>query len=225
LPHNTNGNTNMSIGTSVRRVRDVQRNSLDAGGGNYFHRFNVPALGCWTQVIVNMHPHVATKNKIEKDVGNLPHPTGEKDYNYFDTLTQFYIEARFAPQRYPVDYLFDEMEFYREPYPENDDQVSGLTATHIPSDNRLIVTWNRSGDDDVSAHEVRYAFADIHSSGWEKAQPAPRGTVPPAGKGVGTGMVYDARDLPLAGQKTVYIAVKPRNADTFSQIAVPLTLK
>jgi RNA polymerase sigma factor (sigma-70 family) len=219
-PHSTTGNTNMSVGTYVKRVQNADESSLQAGGGTFAHRINVPALNCWTQVVLNMHAHVAGSE--EKDAGDLAHPTGEPAYNYFDTLTRFYIEARSLPARHPADYLLDEMEFYQEPRPENDDQIYGIAAAHVPEQNRLIITWSRRlGEDDV-AHEVRYAFADIFSTGWEKAHAAPSGTVAPAGR---NGMIYDSRDLPLSGHRLVYIAIKPRNSKLFSQIAVPLTLK
>jgi RNA polymerase sigma factor (sigma-70 family) len=226
-PHGTTGHeSNMSVGTYVKRVRDANPQSLDVGGGYYFHRINVPALNCWTQVILNMHPQKATEDRRIQDPGNLPHPTGEKEYNYFDALTQFYIEVRWPPKVYPADYLLDEMEFYHEPYAENDDQVYGLTGTHEPKSNRLIFTWNRRMEENTVAHEVRYAFADIHVSGWEKAKPAPGGTVrPPARGDTANSMVYDSSELPLAGQRMVWIAVKPQNSERFSQIAVPLSLK
>jgi hypothetical protein len=219
--HSTTGNTNMSVGTYARRVKDTDESSLSTGGGAYFHRFNVPALGCWTQVVVNMHLHVANDGS-EKDLGSLPHPTGEPDYNYFDALTRFYIEARQPPAKYPADYLLDEIEFYQESQKENDDQVYGITATHVPGENRVIVTWNRRVGEDTMAHEVRYSFSDVHNTGWVNARFGE--IVIPPGKGGANGMVFDAR-LPLTGQRMVYIAIKPQNSERFSQIAVPLTLK
>ena len=210
----------MSVGTYIKRIQNTDDSSLQSGGGTFAHRLNVPALNCWTQVILNMHAHVAEGE--EKDAGNLAHPTAEPAYNYFDALTRFYIEARSLPSQYPADYLLDEMEFYQEARPENDDQIYGITATHVPEQNRLIVTWSRRlGEDDIS-HEVRYAFADVFSTGWDKARVAPKGSVAPLER---NGMVYDSKDLPLTGQRQVYIAIKPRNSKLFSQIVVPLTLK
>lgn len=225
LPHSTTGNSNMSVGTYVKRVKDADDSSLLAGGGVYLHRINVPVQACWTQVILNMHPHVVAGGSEERDAGNLPHPTSEPAYNYFDALTRFYIEARQPPARYPADYLLDELEFYQESRAENDDQVYGIAAAHVPPQNRVIVTWSRRPGEDAIAHEVRYAFADIHSTGWMNARPAPRGLVAPPGRGMANGMVYDSQDLPLAGERLVYIAIKPQNSEFFSQIAVPLTLK
>jgi RNA polymerase sigma factor (sigma-70 family) len=223
-PHSTTGSTNMNVGTYVKRVKDADERSLDAGGGAFCHRINVPALACWTQVVLNMHPH-ALRDSGERDANFLPHPTGEPAYNYFDALTRFYIEARQPPARYPADCLFDEMEFYQETQPENEEQVYSIAAAHILAQNRVLVTWNRRVAEDSVDHEVRYAFSDIHTTGWKNAKPAPKGFVTPPGQGIANGMVYDSQDLPLAGERLVYIAIKPQNAELFSQIAVPLTLK
>jgi len=224
VAHSTTGNANMNVGTYVKRIQDADDRSLDAGGGAFCHRINVPAVACWTQVILNMHPHTL-RDSGEKDAGYLPHPTAEPTYNYFDALTRFYIEARLPPAHYPADYLLDEMAFYQEAQPENDEQVYGIAATHLPAQNRLILTWSRRLAEDSVVHEVRYAFSDIHATGWKNATPAPRGLIAPPGQGSANGMVYDSQDLPLAGERLVYIAIKPQNAELFSQIAVPLTLK
>jgi RNA polymerase sigma factor (sigma-70 family) len=223
--HFTDGRTNVGVGAYVRRVNNVNLSSLNEGGGSYTHWVNVP-VGRWVQVIVNMHPDHQWGDAIGKDVGNVPHPTGEAGYNYFDALTQFSIEARAQPSSYPADYLLDEIEFVHQPNSENDGQIYSLTATYDRTDNRLIVTWNRPSGEDAVRHEVRYAFTDIHGIGWAQAVPAPAGIVTPPGKGRGyNGMVYDTTELPLSQQTIVFIAVKPENANVFSQIAVPLTLK
>lgn len=223
-PHGTTGDANMSVGTYVKRVRAANVYSLDEGGGAFTHRINVPALQHWTQVILNAHPHMAP-GKNGADPGFIPHPTGEADFNYFDALTRMYIEVMEAPAAYPADYYLDEVVFYREPNPENDEQVFGITATHLPAQNRVIVTWSRRMDEDQVWHEVRYAFRSIHETGWDKAEPAPAGRIAPPGKQDRNGMVYDTTALPLVGRTTLFIAVKPTNASRFSQVAIPLTLK
>src|SRR5262249_4108253 len=159
-----------------------------AGGGSFGHRFNVPVVGRWTQVIFNMHPDYGTSGRA--GIGNQPHPTNEPGVNYFDALTQFYVEARDVPSQFPADYLLDEIEFYRETRPENDEQVYSLTATHVPAESRIIVTWSRRHGEDTVAHEVRYAFTDIHRLGWPQATPAPAGMIQPPGRDDSTGMVY-----------------------------------
>jgi hypothetical protein len=224
-PYRSNGEATITVGTYCKRVANADPGTDVTGGGHFYHRVNAPATGHWTQVVLNMHPHMRDGQDFNQELGVQAHPTGEPDYNYFDTLTRFFIGLRSPPANYPADYLLDEIAFQCQPRLENDRQVYAIAATHMPATNRLIVTWSRPKDEAAVKHEVRYAFADIHQLGWEKAQPAPRGLVAPAGQGTVTGMVYDTTELPLAGQSVVYIAIKPQNADRFSQIAVPLTLK
>src|SRR5262249_48086999 len=141
------------------------------------------------------------------DPGVLQHPTGEERYNYFDALTRFYIQYPYvAPKSYPAEFLLDEIEFYKEPRPENDAQVHSLTATYRPTDNRLVLTWNRKTAEGQIKHEVRYAFADIHAIGWKAAKPAPKGTITPPTDGGYNNMVYDTTMLPLGTRSVVYIA-------------------
>jgi hypothetical protein len=49
--------------------------------------------------------------------------------------------------------------------------------------------------------------------------------VSPSDRAEKNGMVYDTAELPLSGQTVVYVAIKPENAQVFSQIAIPLGLK
>jgi RNA polymerase sigma factor (sigma-70 family) len=219
-PHKTNGDANMNVGTYARRVRNANIYSL-SDAGTFRHSINVPALGAWTQVVLNAHPHVSQGTLSTDPL----HPTGEPDFNYFDAMTRFYIEAMQQPARHPAVYHFDEIEFFREPNAENDAQVYSITATHIAAQNRLIVTWHRPTEEESIRYELRYAFRSIHEIGWDKAEPAPDGKIAPPGTQTRTGQVYDTTALPLAGQSFVYIAIKPESAKLFSQIAVPLKLR
>lgn len=223
--YRADGDGNIKVGTYCKRVADPHDQSDNAGGGHFYHHVNVPAVGRWTQVILSAHPHNEDGNDAQQEIAVQTHPTGEGSYNFFDTLTRFYIAVRSPPGGYPADYFLDEVRFESQTHPENDAQIYSIAATHDPQTNRLILTWSRPKGEDSVKHEVRYAFRDIHTIGWDKAQPAPRGLVAPLGSGVLNGMVYDTSALPLAGHFVVYVAIKPQNAELFSQIAVPLTLK
>jgi hypothetical protein len=224
-PHCTDGRSNLNVGTYVKRIKNPDPRSDEAGGDHYYHLINVPALGCWTQVVLNMHPDHRRGNGGNEDPGDLTHPTGEADYNYFDTLTRFYIQDERPPARHPASILLDEFEFYEETAKENDERVYSLTATYVPQSNRLLVNWRRRKSDNDVRHEVRYAWEDIHKIGWKRARAAPQGVIRPPGWGGYNGMVYDSLALPLRGRGEVYIAIKPENSDLFSQIVVPLGLK
>jgi len=229
-PHQTTGQSNFEFGTYVKRVNNPDPKSDESGGNHFYHHLNLPNSGTWTQVILNMHPSHVRSEPGSKEHGNQPHPTGEKEYNYFDALTRFYIQALNPPSRYPATYFLDEMEFYREPHEENDDAIYSITATHVPMKNRVIVTWTRNKDENNVKHEVRYSFKDVHQIGWEAADPAPQGIITPPGDQGYNSMVYDTTDLPLKKQPVtslkeyLYVAVKPKNSKLFSQIAIPLTL-
>src|SRR5262249_35265912 len=139
---------------------------------------------------------------------------------YFDALTRFYIDDTGDP--HTGTYLVDDVQFYQETAAEDDAQVFALTGTYDGPRNEVIVTWNRAKDDNGIAHEVRYSFSDIHQSGWSAAPPARGGLITPPGWQGYNGMVYDTTALPLSGHTTLYVAIKPQNSSTFTQIAIPL---
>jgi len=220
--YRTDGGSGIEFGTYVKNVSNPDPYSDETGGGHYYHLLNLPALGAWTHVILNMHPdHVRGGGVV--DPGVLAYPTGEAQYNYFDALTRFYLQEPYvAPTAYPADYRIDDIQFYKQPAQENDEQVYSLTGTYQASANRLVLTWNRDIPEDTVRHEVRYAFSDIHAIGWDAATPAPNGIIAPPGSGGYNNMRYDTTALPLAGHSIVYIAIKPQNSNLFTEIAVPL---
>lgn len=221
--HATNGTNPVEFGTYVKHVKNPDHYSDETGGAHYYHQLNWPAVGEWTQVILNMHPDHIRGTSGGVDPGILPHPTKE-GFNYFDALARFYIRYPYvSPKSYPADFLLDEIEFFRQPNQENDSQVYSLSATYRQADNRLIVTWNRNMTENHIKHEVRYTFSDIHENGWKTARKAPNGIITPAGDGGYNGMVYDTTTLPLTGHAMIYLAIKPENSDLFTQIVVPLS--
>lgn len=222
--HSTLGQANFNVGTYVKTVRDSNPRSDESGGNHYYHAVNIFAVGEWTQVILNMHPDHCRGESGNEDPGDLPHPTGENRFNYFDALTRFYIEENSPPASYPASYLLDEFKFYREQADENDQQVYSLTATYVAANNRLLVGWRRHKRDTVP-HEVRYDFEDIHRIGWESALAAPDGRIMPPGDGGYNGMIFDTTVLPLRGQSRVYVAIRPERATKFSQVVIPLRAK
>jgi hypothetical protein len=224
-PYRANGEASVTVGTYCKRVADAHEGNDNIGGGHFYHRVNVPSIGRWAQVVLNMHPHFEDGKDFGEEIGIKAHPSGEEAYNYFDTLTRFFIGVRSPPASYPADYLLDEIRFEQWPRPENDEQVYSIAAAHDPQKNRVIVTWSRRKDEGSIGHEVRYAFRDIHTLGWSAATPAPNGTVTAAGSGSANGMVYDTTELPLSGHPVLYVAIKPQNSEKFSQIAIPLNLR
>lgn len=219
----TTGDQGTQIGTYVKNVTNADPTQDESNNGHYYHLVNLPNEGTWVHVILNMHPD--HQRGVSGDPGVLLHPTSETQYNYFDALTRFYIDEPYnSPSTYPAAYHIANIQFYQDPYTENDQQVYSLAATYRASDNRLVVTWNRNMAEDTVNDEVRYSFTDIHLTGWNAATPAPGGIIAPLGSGAYNGMVYDTTALPLAGQSVVYIAIKPDNSNSFTEIAVPLNV-
>jgi hypothetical protein len=231
----TDGSHDIEFGTYVKQLTNPDNTSDEAGGTHYYHELNIPNLGVWTQVILNMHPDHQRNDPGSVDPGVIAYPTspaggnGGTDpastYNYFDTLTRFYFDEPYTPpSSYPTDYRFDNIQFYKSAYQENDTQVYSLTGSYQAANNRLVVTWNRDKAEDTVVQEVRYSFTDIHASGWAAATPAPSGSITPPGGGAYNGMVYDTTQLSLSGHSVVYIAIKPQNSNLFTEIAVPLNV-
>jgi PKD repeat protein len=227
----TDGSQGWEFGTYVKQITNPDLTSDEVGGEHYYHLLNLPNLGTWVQVVINTHPDHRRGDPGSTDPGVVTYPTtstyGGDDpantYNYFDTLTRFYLQQPYtAPSAYPADYLIDGIQFYQDPYQENDAQVYNLTGTYRASDNQLAVTWNRDKAEDTVNQEVRYAFSDIHQLGWANATAAPNGTITPPGGGAYNNMVYDTTGINMAGHSVVYIAIKPQNSDLFTEIAVPL---
>src|SRR6185437_5839920 len=154
----TNGDHATEIGTYVKNVANADPTQDESNNGHYYHEVNLPNLGTWVHVILNMHPD--HQRGVSGDPGVLTHPTGESQYNYFDALTRFYIDQPYnSPLSYPATYHLDDIQFYQDPYAENDQQVYSLAATYRASDNQLEVTWNRNMAEDTVKDEVRYSFS------------------------------------------------------------------
>ncbi len=215
---------NVELGTYVKRVQNADPYSDETGGGHYYHFFNIQPTDTWTKVVVNMHPNHQRGGVGSYEWGNLPYPTGESQYNYWDVFTSFYFE--FDPYvtsfgTYPKVYKFDGFEFYKEPYQENDDQVYNIAATYVLAEKKIIMSWSRNKNEETINHEVRYSFSNIHEIGWNAATPAPGGILIPNGY---QGMTYKSTAIPTGSNQKIYLAIKPQNSLLFSQIEIPLTV-
>lgn len=220
---NSGGRSNMELGTYIRKSNgDVS--SAESDNNHYYHKYNLFNTGEWHQVIVDMHPNHKRGGSGSTEWGNLTYPTGETGFNYFDAMTRFYLQFPYtAPGSYPANYYVDGFSLYRETRPENVDQVYSLNGVFVPSSNKIMVGWQRNKNENSVKHEVRYAFADIHNSGWGAATPAPGGIVTPLGDTGYNGMDYETTGINVSGKSTVYIAIKPENSNLFRQIAIPIS--
>lgn len=219
----TIGQTNFHVGTYYRATSG-DRGSAESGGNHFYHYYNLPYMeGSWHQVIVDTHPSHIRGDKGANETGNKEYPTGEAGYNYFDLMTRFYFQVKSAPSSYPAEYYFDNVEFYHDPNPENIDQIYSIHGSYSSANNKVLVGWLRDKDENSVNHEVRYAFNDIHSIGWDNAQAAPSGTVSPPGWQGYNGMQYQTSNITMADNEFIYIAIKPQNSNLFRQIIIPLS--
>jgi hypothetical protein len=199
--------------------------SDETGGGHFYYNQNWPRTGTWVQVILNSYVDHWRGNDGGTEEPNALHPTDEPNYNIFDTLTRFYIQDETLQAPLPADYHLDEIKFYQETRLEAEEQVRDIAATYVPQSNRIIVTWYRNKNENSVNHEVRYAFSDIHVSGWGSATAAPNGIVVPPGWQGYNGMFYDTTALPLSGRSVVYVGIKPMSNNPqglFTQVTIPL---
>ena len=119
--YNLDGNPNVEFGTYVKQVTYSSADAYDwshsdeFGGNHYYHLLNLPAVGAWIHVIIDMHPQHRRGDSGSADPGDMSYPTtatyGGYDppstYNYFDTLTRFYMDDYYTqPTSYPADILF-----------------------------------------------------------------------------------------------------------------------
>ncbi|MDB5047947.1 MAG: hypothetical protein JWO30_1018 [Fibrobacteres bacterium] len=213
------GTGSMEFGTYTKQVQNADDHSDEAGGGHWYHIFNLPNTNTWTRIIINTHPHHFRGNNGGTEEGNQPHPTDEPNYNYFDALTRFYInETHTGATAASIKYEFDNFEFFQEPYPENDEQIYSIAATYVAAEDKIVMTWSRDKDENTVKQEIRYSTKNIHEIGWAAATPAPNGIITPPGWQGYNGMVYTVTGLKPTG--TIYIAIKPQNSELFSQVAL-----
>src|SRR5262249_25109141 len=131
--YGTDGNHGVEFGTYVKQVTNADLSSDETGGDHYYQGLNVPALGTRTHVVLNMHPDHYRGEAANTDPGIVAYPTatngpnGGADppgtYNFFDTLTRFYLQEPYAPpSAYPAVYRIDDIQFYQEANAEDDAQ-------------------------------------------------------------------------------------------------------
>ncbi len=85
------GRKNVTVGTYVRATWGDKNNAED-GGGHFYHNYEMESTGEWQQIIVDMHPDHRRGASGSAEHYYIPYRTGEAGYNYFDTMTRFYIE-------------------------------------------------------------------------------------------------------------------------------------
>jgi hypothetical protein len=178
-------------------------------------------------------------------VGDVTHPTCEAGMNYFDALTEFYIDFQLDMPNGnpPADFYIDGVELYDDTNPENTDQVYSVNAAFNPTTNKLTVGWNRRKNHDPATFEIRYAFSDIYSlpggitdAAVSVAPGSPVTNCYTPCNGPYNTMSYTTTAIDVTGHNTLYIAIQPKSAyingsatitnfpanEPFRQIVIPI---
>jgi hypothetical protein len=209
------GNENVQIGTYVRAENGDPRSQ----GNHYYHFYNFKYTGEWEQVILDSHPTYLIGAGGNTEVGDVAFPFHDA-WTYTDALTRFYVDGQGPLSARPATFYFDDFELFTRPANENIDQVYAMHSVYVPATHEIAVGWSRRKDQDGLTYEVRYAFQDINTIGWDAAMPAPKGIIRGDGRGPYNVMEYSTKAIDVAGQSTVYIAIKPSKATQFREISV-----
>jgi len=214
---------NAHFGTYVRGLTGSRSNAESGGGDHFYHYYNIGYSGEWHQVIVDFHPNHRRGASGGQEQGVREYPTGEEGFNYFDLMTRFYFTFKNNLTAYPGSFYIDNVELYRDPNPENIDQIYALHGVYVNSSNTITVGWSRDKTENDVRHQVRYAFSDVHDSGWDSALVAPgNSTISPPGWEGYNGMEYSTSAIDVGNNAFIYIAIKPENSNLFRQIRIPL---
>jgi hypothetical protein len=214
----TDGSHNFEFGTFIRCPTC---SGHEDNNNHWYHAMSMSSSGAWHQVIIDTHPNHQRGGPGDYEWGDQTYVEGMVGYNYFDLMTNFYLDNGYAPVPTGNFYL-DSFELYQETNDENTDQIYALNGGYGASNNTLSIGWNRNKNEDTVNHEVRYSFSDVFASGWGAATPAPNGVVTPPGTGGYNSMNYSTNQIDVSGRSAIYIAIKPQNSSRFRQIVIPI---
>jgi len=159
--------TNFHIGTYTR---DPINGSHYSDGTHYYHYFNIPGSEYWTKVICNRHPQHLVGVKIDPGIN----PTS---WEYYDGFTRFYFDVK-GRNIYPMPWVgyIDEVTFYKEDEPENEETINSVSCTYF-GNGRFQIGWHGNSQYSHNGHryEVRYSTKPILNSNYNNATVVPGG--------------------------------------------------
>lgn len=214
----TDGSHNFEIGTFLASPEGS--GDPDTNNQHYYHEIDLGADNAWIMVIWDM---VADHQRGVETITehNLSQPYSGK--NMWDVMDAFYLDWPYVSVA-GTTVLWDGFEFYHDPNADNILQVHSLNASYNASTHRFQLGWNRKASEGSITHQVRYAFSDIYTIGFNAATVAPgTSTVTPPGSGNYHGMHYTTTAIDVTGHSFICFAIKPSNATAFSQICIPTT--
>ena len=224
------------------RSPTADSSTVGAGGLTFLHRYRVPYTGGWHKVVVDPHPDVITERSLPAgrgDFGSVTNPLQESGLVghdcYFDYVTQLQVgfettgtsdRAGAAQQDTAVEWQIEDLLLYRQEHIENEEAVYGLSGSawkHPTTGGvSLKMAWSRNKDDAATAHEVRYAYTSVHTTGYAAASYI--GLVRPVDTLFAMSASDIASQLPPAplGATSIFVAIRPQGSTTFTEVELPL---
>ncbi|MBF0398928.1 MAG: hypothetical protein HQK78_19275 [Desulfobacterales bacterium] len=144
-------------------------------GGHWYHGFYNQGGG-WTHILVDGHP---IHNNSWADAKSYPYPSSslrDMGTEYFSTMYRWYItflpyEGISVP---PYSVWIDEIEFYNDPEPQNNETINSPAITYHPEPNFFEVGFSdkyKNNEHSDSKYEVRYSFSQITNDNYKDAKP------------------------------------------------------
>lgn len=144
-------------------------------GGHWYHNF-INKGGGWMHIVVGSHPN---HNNAFHNASKYPYPSysvRDMGVEYFNKMYRFYIT--FSPYEGiatpPYSIWFDEIEFYYDAEPQNNETVNSPAISFNGKTSRFEICFKdkyKNNETSNSKYELRYSFSQIDNSNYINAFP------------------------------------------------------
>lgn len=142
------------------------------GNGSHWYHTVYNRGGGWTHVVIDGHPN---HNNSFNNAASYPYPSfslRDMDMDYFQTMYAFYItfssyEGIAVP---PYEILIDEIEFYHDSEPQNNETINSPAVTFYDTKNVFEIGFSdkyKNNKDSWSSYEVKYSFDPITNKNYD----------------------------------------------------------
>jgi hypothetical protein len=142
------------------------------GNQHYYHYLALNS-NAWIHVLLDQHPtHRRGLNGNSSVPNNPSFDTDGK--NYFEHLNQMYMEIRYdQPQK--TAYWLDELEYYFEDEPENEDSITSLWVGYWGNEDYFEIgfqdtSFTTYNGNSASTFEIRWSDAPITNANYDQAE-------------------------------------------------------
>jgi len=144
-------------------------------GGHWYHNIYSRGGG-WIHVLLDSHPQ---HNNAFHNASLYPYPSAsirDMGVDYYNTMSALYVV--FMPysgiDTVPYTVMYDEMEFYNDPEPQNNETIASPTVMYVPASKTFEIGLNdkyKGNSRSYSTYELRYSFSPITNANWAEAAP------------------------------------------------------